>query len=75
MLVIIADHGNADKLLDEDGNPFSAHSTNPVPCIITKEGLKLRERGNLGDVAPTMLDLMGVPQPKEMTGKSLIIKK
>ena len=75
VLVIIADHGNADKLLDENGEPFSAHSTNPVPCIITKEGLELRKRGNLGDVTPTMLDLMGVEQPKEMTGKSLIIKK
>ena len=73
-LVIIADHGNADKLIDENGLPFSAHSTNPVPCIITKKGLKLRSGGNLGDVAPTMLELMGVPQPKEMTGKSLIIK-
>ena len=73
-LIIIADHGNADKLLDENNLPFSAHSTNPVPCIITKKGLKLREGGNLGDVVPTMLELMNLPQPKEMTGKTLIIK-
>ena len=71
-LMVIADHGNADKLLDEDGKPFSAHSTNPVPCIITKEGLDLREGGNLGDVAPTLLKLMNLKQPVEMTGKSII---
>ena len=57
---------------DEDGKPFSAHSTNPVPCIITKEGLDLREGGNLGDVAPTLLKLMNLKQPVEMTGKSII---
>ena len=74
IMVIIADHGNADKLLDEEGRPFSAHSTNPVPCIVTKKGLKLRSGGNLGDVVPTILELMKLPQPKEMTGKSLIIK-
>ncbi len=73
-MVIIADHGNADKLLDENGLPFSAHTTAPVPCIITKEGLELREGGVLGDVVPTMLELMGVSQPKEMTGKSIIKK-
>ena len=74
VMMVIADHGNAEKLLDENGMPFSAHSTNPVPCIITKEGLKLRSGGNLGDVAPTLLELMKLPQPKEMTGKSLIEK-
>ena len=73
-MIIIADHGNADKMTDEEGKPFSAHSTNPVPCIITKEGIKLREGGNLGDVAPTMLELMGLEQPEEMTGKSIIKK-
>ena len=73
-MVIIADHGNADKMTDEEGLPFSAHSTNPVPCIITKKGLELREGGNLGDVAPTLLDLMGLNQPEEMTGKSIIKK-
>ena len=73
-LVIIADHGNADQLVDVDGTPFSSHTTNPVPCIITKKGLELREGGNLGDVVPTMLELMGLSQPQEMTGKSLIKK-
>ena len=73
-LLITADHGNADKMLDENGKPFSAHSTNPVPFIITKKDLKLREGGNLGDITPTMLELLGVEQPSDMTGKSLIEK-
>ena len=73
-LVVTADHGNADKMLDENGKPFSAHSTNPVPFIIAKKGLTLREGGNLGDIAPTLLDLLGVKQPSDMTGKSLINK-
>lgn len=74
-LVIIADHGNADKMIDENGLPFSAHSTNPVPCIVCHEGLTLREGGNLGDVIPTILDLMKLAKPVEMTGKTLIVKK
>ena len=73
-LIIIADHGNADKMVDENGLPFSAHSTNPVPCIVCHKGLKLREGGNLGDVVPTLLDLMGLAKPVEMAGKTLIIK-
>lgn len=73
-LLITADHGNADKMLDENGKPFSAHSTNPVPFIITDKKYQLREGGNLGDITPTMLELLGVEQPKEMTGKSLIKK-
>ncbi len=72
--VITADHGNAEKLLDENGHPFSAHTTNLVPLIIVKKGLTLREDGNLGDVIPTMFELASVPQPVEMTGKSLIVK-
>ncbi len=71
-LIIIADHGNADKMIDENNLPFSAHSTNPVPCIITRKGLELREGGNLGDVVPTMFDLMNIAKPVEMTGTSLI---
>jgi 2,3-bisphosphoglycerate-independent phosphoglycerate mutase len=74
-LIIIADHGNAEKLLDEDGKPFSAHTSNQVPCIITKKGIALREGGNLGDIAPTMLDFLEIKQPEAMTGKSLIIKE
>ena len=74
-LIIIADHGNADKMMDENNLPFSAHSTNPVPCIVTKKGLELRDGGNLGDVVPTMFELMDIEKPVEMTGKSLILKK
>lgn len=72
-LVILADHGNAEKLLEEDGTPFSAHTTNPVPCIITKKGVKINS-GILADVAPTMLELLGIDKPAAMGGKSLIKK-
>jgi 2,3-bisphosphoglycerate-independent phosphoglycerate mutase len=71
--VVTADHGNADHMLEPDGSPNTAHSLNPVPLIVTMEGLKLRASGGiLADVAPTVLDLLGVPQPPQMTGKSLI---
>ncbi|WP_027092605.1 2,3-bisphosphoglycerate-independent phosphoglycerate mutase [Cohnella thermotolerans] len=70
--VIIADHGNADMVIDDQGRPYTAHTTNPVPCIVTKPGVTLREGGILADVAPTLLKLMELPQPKEMTGASLI---
>ncbi len=70
--LVTADHGNCEKMLTEDGQPFTAHTTNLVPFIITKKGLKLRSGGNLGDVAPTMLKLLGLPQPKAMTGVSII---
>jgi 2,3-bisphosphoglycerate-independent phosphoglycerate mutase len=70
--VITADHGNADQMRDEFGRPHTAHTTNPVPFIITRKGLKLREDGILADIAPTLLELMQLPQPVEMTGKSLI---
>ena len=73
-LIITADHGNADKLLDENGKAFSAHSTNPVPFILCKEGVELKDGGNLGDITPTMLQLLGIAQPVEMTGKSMIKK-
>jgi len=72
--IITADHGNADEVITLEGNPHTAHTTNPVPVIVTKKGLTLREGGILGDLAPTMLDLLGLKQPKEMTGKSLIVK-
>jgi len=74
--IITADHGNADKMYEEDGvSPFTAHSTNPVPlCVIGKGDMNLREGGRLADIAPTMLDLMGLAQPAEMTGESLIVK-
>ena len=70
-LIIIADHGNCDMMWDENKLPVTSHTTNPVPCIITKEGIELNN-GKLADIAPTMLELLGLPIPVEMTGTSLI---
>jgi 2,3-bisphosphoglycerate-independent phosphoglycerate mutase len=70
--IITADHGNCDNMLEPDGSPNTAHSLNPVPLIVTQEGLDLRSGGILADVAPTALDLLGIAQPAPMTGKSLI---
>ena len=72
--LITADHGDADKMVDEDGKPFTAHTTNPVPFCVVGYPCKLREGGCLADIAPTMLQIMGLPQPAEMTGKSLIVE-
>ncbi len=72
--VIVADHGNAEKMRDENGNPHTAHTTNIVPIIITKKGIKIKDGGALCDIAPTMLDLLGLEKPALMTGKSLILK-
>ena len=69
--IITADHGNAEQMTDEEGNPFTAHTTNLVPFIIIGADVKLRE-GRLADIAPTMLDLMGLSKPLEMTGSTLI---
>ncbi len=76
-MFICADHGNAEKLLDEDGEPFTAHTTNPVPFVLVNydEDYTLREGGCLADIVPTMIEMMGMEQPAEMTGKSLLIKK
>ena len=71
--IITADHGNAD-CMEEKGVPFTAHTTNPVPVILCREGMEL-ENGALCDIAPTMLELLGLPVPEEMTGHSLIVKK
>ena len=71
-LIITADHGNADNMLEPDGSPNTAHSLNPVPLIVTADVPGLRDGGILADVAPTALDLLGIDQPPEMTGKSLI---
>lgn len=71
-LIITADHGNADQEITDEGLPHTAHTTNPVPFCITKKGLILEASGNLGDIAPTMLELLGIEKPKEMTGKSMI---
>jgi 2,3-bisphosphoglycerate-independent phosphoglycerate mutase len=70
--IVTADHGNADDMLEPDGSPNTAHSLNPVPLVVTLEGLTLRDGGALADVAPTALDLLGIPQPDAMTGTSLI---
>jgi 2,3-bisphosphoglycerate-independent phosphoglycerate mutase len=71
--VVTADHGNADHMLEPDGSPNTAHSLNPVPLIVTASGLDLRARGGiLADVAPTVLDLLAITQPAQMTGRSLI---
>ena len=76
-MFICADHGNAEQLIDEEtGEPFTAHTTNQVPFILVNtEGYELREGGCLADIAPTLIELMGMEQPAEMTGKSLLIKK
>ena len=80
--IIIADHGNAEVMCDEHGNPWTAHTTNPVPFILVEgEGLKipghgtevpLRSDGRLADIAPTILQILKLPQPPEMTGQSMI---
>lgn len=72
-LMIIADHGNCDMMWDSEHKPVTSHTTNPVPCIVTREGISLND-GKLADVAPTMLELLNIPIPKEMTGLSLINK-
>ncbi len=74
-IIIIADHGNADMMVNEDGSPNTAHTTNLVPCILVDDDYKGKLKdGKLGDLAPTILTLMGVPIPKEMTGSVLIDK-
>ena len=70
--IIIADHGNADFSINPDGTPNTAHSTNPVPCFVINTGFEKIEDGKLGDIAPTVLKIMGVETPEEMTGKILI---
>ena len=72
VLLITADHGNSDHMLEPDGSPNTAHSLNPVPVIVTMPGLELRDGGVLADVAPTILQLLGYEQPAAMTGVSLI---
>ena len=77
-MFICADHGNAEKLLDyETGKPHTAHTTNQVPFILVNydKDYTLREGGCLADIAPTLIEMMGMEQPAEMTGKSLLVKK
>ncbi|WP_101843100.1 2,3-bisphosphoglycerate-independent phosphoglycerate mutase [Halobacillus sp. Marseille-P3879] len=70
--IITADHGNSDEVTTLEGNAMTAHTTNPVPVIVTEEGVQLRKDGVLGDLSPTLLQLLEVEQPEEMTGKTLI---
>ncbi len=71
-ILLTADHGNADKMVDDDGTPFTAHTTNPVPFCVINHPCTLRAGGRLADIAPTMLKILGLPQPAEMTGESII---
>ncbi len=71
-VVMIADHGNADNAVNEDGSPNTAHSLNPVPIVVVSDRVAKVEDGILADVAPTVLKLMGLPQPAEMSGKALV---
>lgn len=73
--IITTDHGNSDEVLTLAGEPMTAHTTNPVPVIVTKPNIMLRNDGILADLAPTMLELLQVSQPTEMTGQSLIEKE
>ena len=72
--LVTADHGNADQMYEPDGSPFTAHTTNPVPLILINAEGTLREGGRLADLAPTMLDILGLEKPAQMTGQSLIVK-
>ncbi len=71
--LITADHGNADQMYEEDGSPFTAHTTNPVPFCVVNHPCQLRQNGRLADIAPTMLKLLGMEQPAEMSGESIIL--
>jgi 2,3-bisphosphoglycerate-independent phosphoglycerate mutase len=72
--LVTADHGNAETMLEPDGvSPHTAHTTNPVPLVVTEPGVALRAGGEIGDLAPTVLALLGLPQPAEMTGRSIVI--
>ena len=70
--LVTADHGNAETMLNPDGSPHTAHTTNPVPLIVTDHDVRLRDGGRLADIAPTTLDLLGIPAPEAMSGRSLV---
>jgi 2,3-bisphosphoglycerate-independent phosphoglycerate mutase len=74
-ILLTADHGNAERMEGDDGTPFTAHTTNPVPlALIAKNAGALLPDGRLCDLAPTLLDMMGLPVPAEMTGHSLLVR-
>ncbi|MDR3345266.1 MAG: 2,3-bisphosphoglycerate-independent phosphoglycerate mutase [Oscillospiraceae bacterium] len=72
VFLLTADHGNADRMAEDDGSPFTAHTSNPVPFLVSGRDVNLRGGGKLCDIAPTMLALIGLPQPREMSGSSLV---
>jgi len=72
--LIIADHGNADNAVNKDGSPNTAHSVNPVPAVLVSNRYNKIRNGILADVSPTLIEMMGLDQPEEMTGKSIIEK-
>jgi 2,3-bisphosphoglycerate-independent phosphoglycerate mutase len=71
--LVTADHGNAEELLTADGQPHTAHTTNPVPLVVTDPSIRLRDGADLSDLAPTILQLLGVPVPAEMTSASITL--
>jgi len=73
--LVTADHGNAETMMNPDGSPHTAHTTNPVPLIVTDHAVRLRGGGRLADMAPTALDLLGVPAPGAMKGESLVERR
>ncbi|MBQ0083720.1 MAG: 2,3-bisphosphoglycerate-independent phosphoglycerate mutase [Clostridiales bacterium] len=73
VMLLTADHGNADRMVDTDGSPFTAHTTNPVPFAVIGKDCKLREGGKLCDISPTIIKVLGLKQPEEMTGQSIIL--
>jgi 2,3-bisphosphoglycerate-independent phosphoglycerate mutase len=73
VMLLTADHGNADCMIDTDGSPFTAHTTNPVPFSVIGKACELREGGKLCDISPTIIKLLGLTQPEEMDGESIIL--
>jgi 2,3-bisphosphoglycerate-independent phosphoglycerate mutase len=73
VMLLTADHGNADRMLDTDDSPFTAHTTNPVPFAVIGKDCELREGGKLCDISPTIIKLLGLEQPSEMSGESIIL--
>jgi 2,3-bisphosphoglycerate-independent phosphoglycerate mutase len=74
--IVTADHGNAERMLEDDGvSPHTAHTTSPVPLVVTDSAVEVRDGGELADLAPTVLDLLGIRQPSEMTGRSLVNRR
>ena len=73
VMLLTADHGNADRMIDTDGSPFTAHTTNPVPFAVIGKDCELRGGGRLCDISPTIIKVLGLNQPQEMDGVSIIL--